>query len=243
MPKKKNLLYEILDFLKVVTFVYVLLMGCLWFFNRAAFWKWLFYGVPFFVIISAIIVAIVIWWKKTKFLKIKGWHSGRELLYRLRGMKPWEFEEYIAELFTKMGYKTKVRGGSYDKGIDVIAEKDGIKHYIQCKKYFKRKVGVAEVREFYGSMADFLANGKGMFIATSKFTIEAEKFAEDKPMELIDEFKLIKYIRLAEKSKNKSDSKVCPKCGGKLEERVGKYGKFLGCSNYPKCQYTENIKK
>jgi len=42
---------------------------------------------------------------------------------------------------------------------------------------------------------------------------------------------------------NKNKSKVCPKCGGELKERMGKYGKFLGCSNYPKCQYTENIKK
>ena len=38
----------------------------------------------------------------------------------------------------------------------------------------------------------------------------------------------------------------CPRCGkglfgGRLVVRVGKYGKFLGCSNYPKCKYTRNI--
>lgn len=32
---------------------------------------------------------------------------------------------------------------------------------------------------------------------------------------------------------------MCPKCGGKLVERNGKYGKFIGCSNYPKCKYTK----
>lgn len=32
---------------------------------------------------------------------------------------------------------------------------------------------------------------------------------------------------------------VCPKCGGTLKEREGKYGKFYGCSNYPKCKYTK----
>lgn len=31
---------------------------------------------------------------------------------------------------------------------------------------------------------------------------------------------------------------ICPKCGGKLVERQGKYGVFLGCSNYPKCKFT-----
>ena len=33
------------------------------------------------------------------------------------------------------------------------------------------------------------------------------------------------------------DNNTCPKCGGKLVERTSKYGKFYGCSNYPKCKY------
>lgn len=27
----------------------------------------------------------------------------------------------------------------------------------------------------------------------------------------------------------------------KLVVRNGKFGKFIGCSNYPKCRYTKNI--
>lgn len=34
---------------------------------------------------------------------------------------------------------------------------------------------------------------------------------------------------------------ICPKCGGKLIERTGKYGKFIGCSNYPKCKFTMKL--
>ena len=30
---------------------------------------------------------------------------------------------------------------------------------------------------------------------------------------------------------------VCPRCGGTLVKRNGKYGTFMGCSNYPKCRY------
>jgi DNA topoisomerase-1 len=29
---------------------------------------------------------------------------------------------------------------------------------------------------------------------------------------------------------------LCPKCGKPLVERTGRYGKFLGCSGYPKCK-------
>ena len=31
---------------------------------------------------------------------------------------------------------------------------------------------------------------------------------------------------------------ICPKCGGRLVERKGKYGFFTGCNNYPKCRFT-----
>ena len=31
---------------------------------------------------------------------------------------------------------------------------------------------------------------------------------------------------------------ICPRCGGTLIERKSKYGKFYGCSNYPKCRFT-----
>ena len=33
-------------------------------------------------------------------------------------------------------------------------------------------------------------------------------------------------------------SGICPKCGGKLVLRNGKYGRFYGCSNYPRCRFT-----
>ena len=35
----------------------------------------------------------------------------------------------------------------------------------------------------------------------------------------------------------------CPICGKLLREREGKYGKFLGCSGYPQCQYTYDLTK
>ncbi len=38
-----------------------------------------------------------------------------------------------------------------------------------------------------------------------------------------------------------SQKLICPNCGAKLILRTGKYGKFYGCSNYPKCRYTKNI--
>ena len=37
--------------------------------------------------------------------------------------------------------------------------------------------------------------------------------------------------------------RICPNCGGKLVERMGRYGDFWGCGNYPHCRFTVNIDK
>lgn len=34
---------------------------------------------------------------------------------------------------------------------------------------------------------------------------------------------------------------ACPKCGKPLTSRLGKRGKFIGCSGYPECDYTRNV--
>lgn len=36
-------------------------------------------------------------------------------------------------------------------------------------------------------------------------------------------------------------SGICPRCKGKLVVRRGKYGEFLGCSNYPQCNFKSSL--
>ena len=45
---------------------------------------------------------------------------------------------------------------------------------------------------------------------------------------------------LENRQKNLQNGK-CPKCGNDLVLRNGKYGRFYGCSNYPKCKFTQKI--
>lgn len=35
----------------------------------------------------------------------------------------------------------------------------------------------------------------------------------------------------------------CPDCGNALNVKQGRYGKFIGCSNYPKCKHVESLQK
>ena len=36
---------------------------------------------------------------------------------------------------------------------------------------------------------------------------------------------------------------ACPECGGKLSIRLGRNGRFVGCTNYPECKYTRSLKE
>jgi DNA topoisomerase-1 len=44
----------------------------------------------------------------------------------------------------------------------------------------------------------------------------------------------------ARKAMEEESDELCEKCGGKMVIKWGKYGRFLGCSNYPECS---NIKR
>lgn len=39
------------------------------------------------------------------------------------------------------------------------------------------------------------------------------------------------------------EGRTCPDCGGALKIKHGRYGKFIGCSSYPKCKHIESLNK
>lgn len=96
-------------------------------------------------------------------------------------------------------------------------------------------------------------------ILLSKNRID-ELFEKLYPLTQIDESEKIKHILNVQKVTQESnlqlkpttmensniEEKLCPRCGGKLIVRIATKGdrkgkSFLGCSNYPKCKYIENI--
>ena len=39
-----------------------------------------------------------------------------------------------------------------------------------------------------------------------------------------------------------TDPRICPTCGeGQLSLKVGRFGAFIGCSNYPECKFTRQL--
>ena len=58
---------------------------------------------------------------------------------------------------------------------------------------------------------------------------------------------ILPFVRSRIKLKSGIESQTCPRCGADLVIRTARSGgqvgtKFLGCSKYPNCRYTKNIK-
>lgn len=203
------------------------------------------------IFIGAVILELLSMYLKKKigerkFAESKKWHEDKNIIYWLRGMRPSEFEEYIVELYSQLGYKTEKVGRAYDGGVDVIALKNGVTNYIQCKKFITSQVGVEQVRGFAGALVGKLANGNGIFITTNIFTTEAKKYAEGSMIELIDGDELVRLIKSIDMKNDfvkieDEKSLECPECGNNLVKRRGSHGEFYGCDSYPKCRFTKNI--
>ena len=73
---------------------------------------------------------------------------------------------------------------------------------------------------------DKIANGEKDWVETLR------EFYEPFNALLNKKYKEINRAGILEKTEKK-----CPKCGAQLLIRVSKYGRFLACSNYPKCKY------
>ncbi|RLJ01092.1 MAG: hypothetical protein DRP06_00400 [Candidatus Aenigmatarchaeota archaeon] len=89
----------------------------------------------------------------------------------------YQFEEFVAKLFKKMGYKVTVTPKSRDYGIDVIAEDKEDIIAIQCKKLKAgSNVSNRDIQRARGSM-DFYDANKCIIITNQDFTIQAKEQA------------------------------------------------------------------
>lgn len=169
------------------------------------------------------------------------------------------FERLVSEYFLRKGFKVKREGGNGpDGGIDLVLRQGGEIYLVQCKQWKAYKVGVQQVREFYGVMASRSAAG-GYFVTSGEYTDEAKTFASGLNIELVDGRKLralidapgkeTKPATSSQKSQNVPELPTapnCPKCELEMKKRVARQGdnagkEFWGCVAYPKCNGTRPI--
>lgn len=99
-----------------------------------------------------------------------------------------QFELEVQQLLQQMGLDAEITGYSQDGGIDLTAINrspvSGGRYIVQCKDW-AAPVGEPAIRDLYGTVHSEGAS-KGILITTSTFTAAALRFAQGKPLELID---------------------------------------------------------
>jgi hypothetical protein len=129
--------------------------------------------------------------KGAKIHRMHGRSHGGVHGYDLHSMTPGDFEQYMADLMARSGYRNVSRvGGSSDLTIDIVAiSVDGQPVIVQCKRYAPhRKVGTPELQQFIGMAYTHhgITSGHAMFVTTSHFTEGAKQLGYEHNIIMID---------------------------------------------------------
>jgi restriction system protein len=161
------------------------------------------------------------------------------------------FEAVVEALFAQAGFETRSQSHGADGGVDVWlysenhADGDAPVSIVQCKQWMRQKVGVKEVRELRGVMAQH-GIARGQFVTTSDFSEDAREFAGANGIGLHDVDGLLRLIATRHPKQQEALLRVafegewwrptCASCGIKLVERTARDGgrAFWGCQNYPR---------
>ncbi|RMA82634.1 restriction endonuclease [Umboniibacter marinipuniceus] len=116
----------------------------------------------------------------------------------IRSLSWRDFELLVAEVFRRKGYAVIENDGvGADGGIDMKLRKDGALHLVQCKHWQQYKVGVPIIREMYGVMVAEHALSTTI-VTSGVFTQQAQDFARDKPIDLINGAALVAWMKQAQ---------------------------------------------
>ena len=175
---------------------------------------------------------------------------GREVFEAIEWRR---FEAVVERLFAQAGFETRSQSHGADGGVDVwlhSRHKAGQPvSVVQCKHWQGKRVGVDKIRELRGVMAAHDVK-RGQFATTSSFTPDAESFARENGINLLDVDRLLDLIGkrtpeqqselLAVALEGEYWRPTCVNCGTKMIERGPRSGGqvFWGCPGFPRCRTT-----
>lgn len=107
-------------------------------------------------------------------------------------MSGFEFESYVGELLSTLGYKSSATKKSGDFGVDIILEKDGKKIIVQTKRHSK-KVSIGAIQEI-STAQNFYGIYNAWVVTNNYFTQSAIKLAESNHIKLVNRDELISLI-------------------------------------------------
>jgi restriction endonuclease Mrr len=130
--------------------------------------------------------------QKPRHTKLAPTHSANEdflaaFTEKLARLRPREFEELTAELFTREGYDVTLTPESHDNGVDLYVAKrtplGPLLYVVECKRYRPdRPIGASLVRQLRG-MVERESATAGILVTTSSFSTDARQEQRSVPIE------------------------------------------------------------
>ena len=131
----------------------------------------------------------------------------------------------ILETIQKRGYVIKKARYLYPTDIGILVNNLLVEH-------FPKIVDIGFTAKMEEEL-DEIAQGKKKWIPV------IDKFYQPFELNLKQKYQEISKKEITEEK----SEEVCEKCGAPMIIKTGRFGKFLACSNFPKCRNTKNIEK
>jgi len=156
-------------------------------------------GLPMCLWVALVLVAALVglWLLKALYGSVLAWRRKRRrwavTLAGVDRMDGHVFERYVAELIRGQGWKkVEVTPGSGDQGVDIIAERNGIKCAIQTKRQ-SQPVNRRAVSDAVAGMR-YYGCKRAMVVTNNRFTKSAKDLARVNACELLDRDDLGRWI-------------------------------------------------
>lgn len=139
----------------------------------------------------------------------------RRLMHRdLMQLSPAQFEERVKLLLADLGWtRLEIRGGSGDRGVDIVGHYEGQRYIVQCKRY-RKQVPPAMVRDLVGALHIQQAD-RALMVTTSGYTKQGYAEAYNQAIDLWDGAILAKQMECARILRTN------PECRSPIRRRTG----------------------
>ena len=138
-------------------------------------------------------------WPLDSVLRMSKGQSAESIRTQVQSIDPYEFEDFVADMWEKEGWDTSVSKGSNDMGVDVVAQKSGTigqKAVIQAKRYSDgNKVGRPKIQQYHSLKQQDTEADAAVVVTTSDFTDQARLWAHDHNVKLVDGDELADMVR------------------------------------------------
>lgn len=163
--------------------------------------------------------------KRREELQRKQEEAEKERILRLEERKRKELEE--AKQYEERSHEFKKNlEQNLSQQKTPVRDEDGVR-WIKC-----------EFCGFIGREKDFKSYGGPNHVNLGT----CYKCASEGQSRTVPEITFTDKLKSELKRMREEEESKCPNCGGRLREKMGRFGRFMGCSNYPKCNYTRPIR-